>query len=885
MKRIWILFLACFTVHFGMTQNLVPQPLPCAGEGGDPALFNLIPGDLSLAHYECYTVDNVTPPQVTITNNGRNLEMKAGHFINIKEGVTLTANNNGQFHALIEKEEVEVVWFTPENNVGEVPKHEKLELGLKMPASIESEIQTFITNGSGGINPFDPDQIDVKAILISPSQQVYTKFGFYYREFDPNNTTAWVEDLSNEYDWRLRYAPDELGTWKCHFEVITPSIGTYLTKGFTFNCVPSNSKGYVEIGQDQKHFRFSETGRTYFPISQNIAWPDFPGDKQGCELWKNYISQSSVGGANLFRLVMNTGFSMPLELGPNLNNYNSAQKYYWEIDRIFEMAEGNGQDPEFFLMPVWEFHGHFKQRGINNIDLEDWEGNAYNSINQSVIPNINEPYDFFVSTPAMLIFEKRLRYLYSRYGYSTKMMGAQLMSETDQCGGQDTDNSGNYLPWPSYMSSPVKSYCADQSFRDAVTIWHDIMGDYIKTMLDDKHLLSASFAECGTPDNITITTTAEFDPNGIYDLEWYDFIDRRGYVPSRNANFWKRFENVKDSYNAFGKPVLFCESGAMYGAAIDACTDLEYHNSLWGTAFNGGGGPAMYWWNWKDPTDIINHTPAFISFMADVDFESNTFTEQRYPHNSSFDAVNEGAYNTNDNPVIASIMMVSDDKEKAVGWAFNRTSYWGNVASIVSCADSLDPDLVLPDDDDFTSVVIPVSSLSPLEHLIEIRGLKSSSEYNIYWYNTYGPTSSLISSSNAYTSLLGRLAIGVPDLGNDWAFKVVKVGSSFMQTTITANSNEINPHQNQGMTPNEVAAKQIIGIHPNPTQGKFMVDFGMELEHGKVDVLDLMGKVVYSYSNINSSSITIDLNNQSKGIYLVKITVNGATKVEKVVYQ
>jgi hypothetical protein len=75
-----------------------------------------------------------------------------------------------------------------------------------------------------------------------------------------------------------------------------------------------------------------------------------------------------------------------------------------------------------------------------------------------------------------------------------------------------------------------------------------------------------------------------------------------------------------------------------------------------------------------------------------------------------------------------------------------------------------------------------------------------------------------------------------------------------------------------------------ISIYPNPTSGKFNIEFSQETESTTVEVLNLMGKVILS-EKATTSKITLDLSNEAKGIYLVKVTTNGTTTIEKVVYQ
>jgi len=64
---------------------------------------------------------------------------------------------------------IDQVWFTPEGTVGTVGKFHKVEIGFKLGEEINQEVENFITKRAKGINPFDPEQIDVSVKLIAPN--------------------------------------------------------------------------------------------------------------------------------------------------------------------------------------------------------------------------------------------------------------------------------------------------------------------------------------------------------------------------------------------------------------------------------------------------------------------------------------------------------------------------------------------------------------------------------------------------------------------------------------------------------------------------------------------------------------------------------------------
>ncbi|PCJ24238.1 MAG: hypothetical protein COA97_10110 [Flavobacteriales bacterium] len=79
-------------------------------------------------------------------------------------------------------------------------------------------------------------------------------------------------------------------------------------------------------------------------------------------------------------------------------------------------------------------------------------------------------------------------------------------------------------------------------------------------------------------------------------------------------------------------------------------------------------------------------------------------------------------------------------------------------------------------------------------------------------------------------------------------------------------------------------ANDIFKIYPNPTTGQFTI----ELENISTDVLvevyDAMGKMIFA-EKTSENNLQIDISNQPKGIYLVKIINGNNMFTQKVVYQ
>src|SRR6266545_3376356 len=73
-----------------------------------------------------------------------------------------------------------------------VKRYEKLELRVDVQATYQ--------------NPYDPDESDLWAEFTAPSGKVWKIWGFY-------NPSSWASL------WMVRFAPDEVGTWRAVVKV------------------------------------------------------------------------------------------------------------------------------------------------------------------------------------------------------------------------------------------------------------------------------------------------------------------------------------------------------------------------------------------------------------------------------------------------------------------------------------------------------------------------------------------------------------------------------------------------------------------------------------------------------------------------------------------
>mgnify|MGYP002713106751 CR=1 FL=1 len=116
-----------------------------------------------------------------------------------------------------------------------------------------------------------------------------------------------------------------------------------------------------------------------------------------------------------------------------------------------------------------------------------------------------------------------------------------------------------------------------------------------------------------------------------------------------------------------------------------------------------------------------------------------------------------------------------------------------------------------------------------------------------------------------------------------------KKGSVF-RAKILPPSNCVAPAQREGQfifdktKHREITSEELTtSVYPNPNKGQFKI----KINNGgfnSVKIYDMMGKQIYSQNNV-SILLNVDISNEPKGIYLIKIDVGNKTFNHKVVFQ
>ena len=406
-------------------------------------------------------------------------------------------------------------------------------------------------------NPYDPAEIDLMLNATAPDGSQFSIPAFWYQDFDP--ATASPCGLPG---WKARLTPDQEGEWTVQAEIVSQDITSQPLK---FSAGEAATSGFVRLHpQNPNYFAFDD-GSTFFPVGLNIGW----WQSSPLEDYARWMDQLSANGGTLIRVWM-ASWSFGIEWNDTgLGNYDGRQYRAWLLDQLFEMARQRGIYIELVLLN----HGAFSE----NTNPE-WEYNPYNA---ALGGPLDSPGEFASDETARQYFQRRLRYIAARWGYSTHLFAWEWWNEVN---------------W-----TPIST--------DALAAWVVEMTAFLKPYDPYNHLVSISYAGTGWRE--------------VLDLPEIDFTQQHDYSIHDPVEDFPRLLQYEIDL-APGKPVLFAEFGYSAGGEDETSFDqqgIHLHNGLWAATFSGFASPAMYWWwdTYIDPLGLWGQFGSLTRFLQGQD--------------------------------------------------------------------------------------------------------------------------------------------------------------------------------------------------------------------------------------------------------------------------
>jgi hypothetical protein len=426
---------------------------------------------------------------------------------------------------------------------------------------VEFDLQTSYT----AQNPYDPAEIDLMLNVTAPDGSQFSVPAFWFQDFDPATASP-----CGQPGWKARLTPDQEGEWTVQAEIASQKITSQPLK---FTAGAAGTPGFVRLHpQNPNYFAFDD-GSTFFPVGLNIGW----WQSSPLDDYARWMDQLSANGGTLIRVWM-ASRSFGIEWNDTgLGNYDGRQYRAWLLDQLFQMARQRGIYIELVLLN----HGAFSE----NTNPE-WKYNPYNA---ALGGPLDSPAEFARNETARQYFQRRLRYIAARWGYSTNLFAWEWWNEVN---------------W-----TPIST--------DDLAAWVVEMTAFLKPYDPYDHLVSISYAGSGWPQVLALP-----EINFLQQHE-YSFLDPLEEFP-KLLEWEKGF--------APGKPVLFAEFGYATTSEDETSFDqqgIHLHNGLWAATFSGFASPAMYWWwdSYIDPLGLWGQFGSLTGFLQGQDLATLTPVE------------------------------------------------------------------------------------------------------------------------------------------------------------------------------------------------------------------------------------------------------------------
>ena len=740
----------------------------------------------------------------------------------------------------------------PANFSDTIGKYSKIEFQLvDLPTSLQSEIDSFInwnqgnlTSGKVGLNPFVEWDIDVEAtfthILLGTTKKVH---GFYTSEYNrspgvPNEYIephmggisilghSWTE-ISSVRSFTIRAALPDTGIWNCMVEVKTNNGNVvYSTPGFSMIVGDSNNPGYMHIGSSNKRFRLGD--ESFNPVGQNLVFPgnhridpnswigphDYASSLCYEEWFDEILTRFANNGGNYYRLLLApTEFDIEYE---KIGNYFDRLHYAQEIDNTIEHAEQNDIKIHFNMMIhfPWEYDSPYVRKDWTFSDIQ-W---CYNDDSQL---GLTLPEEMLTDSLANIYWEQRLRYIISRWGYSTAIGAFQLLSEINNIG---VDAPTSFNPYNDQPAFPPK-----------ITTWNGRMAAYIKNELGHlDHLICTNYT--GWP--ATSDTT--------HNLDLIDFVDVNRYI-----SLHTRFNTLTDDETfcaaEYDKPYVNSEFGAaFFGGNI--CAEIDWIRDIWMGAMIATAVSMPWELPWVSDTNrldmLFSHLGRAKNAIEDVDVDNEAYNSY---YISDADDLMQCAYWSKED---------GTNGRYSVGVIDNRTvNFYTN-----GCTTG--PNIVVENVPLNARVVQPFSGSS--NPFMTIYTTSYDNDLIVEYYDVM--TGNYISSETLPFGQ-GFLPLNYPVTDSTQPMILFKI--------YPAQFNSVDSTVNLGND---------IKVYPNPSKGVVTVSLEDYYADVKVTLYDLMGKKIVEDQIVNGTT-EIDFLSSSKGVYILTICTNEGILTRRIVKQ
>lgn len=457
-------------------------------------------------------------------------------------------------------------------------------------------------------SPYGVDGISIDALITAPSGRRISLPAFYYQDFTRSRRGgAEVLSPTGKPAWKIRFAPDELGTYTYSLR-IQDRFGRWQSPTHTFRSVPSDSPGFIRVSPRDNRFLEYSSGASFIPISAGQQWWAGSGKSYDYEAAFQQFGQHGVNFTRIWD--QNDGFALTVEGRFDATRYpddfrptDNAEKYNDPKYKTENLAKGTqmnqrGNFQQDKIIEAAEKNGVSIQLSSHGDAYWIWDASVYEHPDGSGI----EPGD-----PRHLDYWKRnFRYRVARWGYSTAILAWEHWNEL-----------GHVLPDSAWYNF-YQAYAPYQRATDPY-----------------RHLLTTS-------QNSQAYSPGLWSSPAMDVVSYHDYLDER-YAgqpfAGDNAEMVYRFAQCLrhhasvdcglglgdgSRWTGADKPILWTEWDYYPGGGFNRIAD---HNAMWAGLFSPIGMTPTDWYFNEKPYAAakLDLLKVASDFFADVDYAGERF--------------------------------------------------------------------------------------------------------------------------------------------------------------------------------------------------------------------------------------------------------------------
>jgi hypothetical protein len=434
-------------------------------------------------------------------------------------------------------------------NTSTVGKYEKFEIWLDL-SSVEIE------------NPYDPNEIDVYAVFISPSGKEIRINGFYdnYQEAD---------------SWKVRFSPNETGSYL--YRLFVNNHGRSGSSGTgSFNAIDSDHSGWIRQSESNPRYFSHDDGTSWYAAGVYSPW------RNTQERFDRYAKYN----ANFFALwnityggfVNGTGL-----LEEELGVYN--QEKCGRIDSLLAILE---KDDIKLMFAIWP-HDLFSA----TVWATMWHRNPYRELVDVV--------DVYRDSLVWEYSKKKYRYLIARFAHSRSWGIWEIINEMDGTDGWARGRHQEAYDWVErtqgyFTQNDPYGHPVTASFSGGFRQYRRQLHELID--VPNLHLYPTQGWELKYPEDTL--------RSAMYNYAWAArrFWDENFMKPAifgESGAEWEYYHRDSREYR------------------------LVYHNAIWASLSNGLAGIPV-WWDYTFLTEEDWKKLSYlVRFVDDIDFANLPF--------------------------------------------------------------------------------------------------------------------------------------------------------------------------------------------------------------------------------------------------------------------